>query len=93
MNPTDIPFLSAASLADAIRQKEVSPVEATQAYLDRIDAVDGQLNSYITVCRDEALQAARQAEQAVSRGGQLGPLHGVPFAVKDQFWTRGLLTT
>lgn len=68
-------------------------MEATEAYLDRIDQVDGKLNSYITVTRDEALQAAREAERAVASGNHLGPLHGVPFAVKDQFWTRGILTT
>lgn len=93
MNLADIPFLSAAGLAERIRTKEVSPVEATQAYLERIQAVDGQLNSYITVCSDQALEAARAAEQAVACGDELGPLHGVPFAVKDQFWTRGILTT
>ena len=93
MTPHDIPFLSAAALADSIRGKQVSPVEATQAYLDRIETIDGRLNSYITVCRDEALAAAREAEQALARGDSLGPLHGVPFAVKDQFWTNGLLTT
>ena len=65
MTPSDIPFLSAASLAQSIRAKQVSPVEATQAYLDRIEALDGQLNSYITVCADEAMAAARQAEQAL----------------------------
>ena len=93
MNKTDIPFLPAIRLGELIRGKEVSPVEATEAYLDRIDAVDGRLNSYITVCREEALDAAREAERAVSRGDDLGPLHGVPFAVKDQFWTEGVLTT
>ena len=93
MTPSDIPFLTAASLAESIRSKQVSPVEATKAYLDRIEAVDGQLNSYITVCGDEALAAAREAEGAITRGDSLGLLHGVPFAVKDQFWTRGLLTT
>ena len=60
-------------------------MEATEAYLDRIDQVDGKLNSYITVTRDEALQAARRAERTVASGNHLGPLHGVPFAVKDQF--------
>ena len=93
MSPNDIPFLPASALAESIRAKEVSPVETTQAYLDRIAAVDSQLNSYITVCGDEALAAAREAEHAVARGDSLGPLHGVPFAVKDQFWTKGLLTT
>jgi aspartyl-tRNA(Asn)/glutamyl-tRNA(Gln) amidotransferase subunit A len=93
MNKADIPFLSAAALGDLIRKKEISAVEASVAYLDRIDAVDDQLHSYITVCRDEALQAAREAEQAIAHGEWRGPLHGVPFAVKDQFSTKGIRTT
>ena len=93
MNKADIPFLSAAALGELIHQKEISPVEAATAYLDRIDAVDGKLHSYITVCRAEALQVAREAEQALMRGKWRGPLHGVPYAVKDQFWTKGLRTT
>ena len=93
MNKADIPFLSATALGELIRKREVSPVEATEAYLERIDAVDGALHSYITVCRQAALQAARAAEQALTRGEYRGPLHGVPYAVKDQFWTRGVLTT
>jgi aspartyl-tRNA(Asn)/glutamyl-tRNA(Gln) amidotransferase subunit A len=93
MDKADIPFLSAAALDELIRKKDISPVEAATAYLDRIDAVDGELHSYITVCRDEALQAAREAEQAMARGEWRGPLHGVPYAVKDQFWTKGIRTT
>jgi aspartyl-tRNA(Asn)/glutamyl-tRNA(Gln) amidotransferase subunit A len=93
MNKADLPFLSAAALAKLIRQREVSPVEATEAYLDRIAAVDGKLHSYITICREEALQTARQAEAAIGRGEYLGPLHGIPCAVKDQFWTKGIRTT
>src|SRR5919108_1340058 len=93
MNKADIPFLSATALGELIRQREISPVEATEAYLERIDAIDGTLHSYITVCRQEALQAARAAEQELTRGEYRGPLHGVPYAVKDQFWTKGLLTT
>jgi aspartyl-tRNA(Asn)/glutamyl-tRNA(Gln) amidotransferase subunit A len=93
MDKADLPFLSASALGALIRNKEVSPVEATQAYLDRIAAIDGQLNSYITVCADDALQAARAAEQVLTRNDAVGPLHGVPFAVKDQFWSAGVLTT
>jgi aspartyl-tRNA(Asn)/glutamyl-tRNA(Gln) amidotransferase subunit A len=93
MNNAEMPFLSAATLGELIHKKEISPVEATTAYLDRITAVDGKLHSYITVCREEALQTAREAEQAIIRGDWRGPLHGVPFAVKDQFWTEGLRTT
>ena len=93
MNKADLPFLSAAALGELIRKQEVSPVEAAAAYLERIDAMDGKLHSYITVCRDEAMQAARAAEQAIMRGEWRGPLHGVPYAVKDQFWTKGIRTT
>jgi aspartyl-tRNA(Asn)/glutamyl-tRNA(Gln) amidotransferase subunit A len=93
MQKADLPFLSASALGTLLRQRDVSPVEATEAYLERIEAVDGALHSYITVCRDSALQAARAAEQAIKGGQYLGPLHGVPFAVKDQFWTAGILTT
>jgi Asp-tRNA(Asn)/Glu-tRNA(Gln) amidotransferase A subunit family amidase len=93
MHKADIPFLSATALGALIRQRQVSPVEATEAYLDRINTVDGKLHSYITVCREAALQAAREAEQAIARGNYRGPLHGIPFAVKDQFWTQGVLTT
>ena len=85
--------LSASELAGLIAAKEVSPVEVVAAYLDRIDRLDDELCSYITVCRDEALQAAKEAENAVLRGDSLGPLHGLPLAVKDQFETSGVLTT
>ena len=72
MDRIDIPFLSSVELGDLIRRQEVSHVEATRAYLDRIDQVDGKLNSYITVSRSEALQAAREAEKAILRGIHLG---------------------
>jgi|KNS12BottometaT_FD_k123_24708_1 aspartyl-tRNA(Asn)/glutamyl-tRNA(Gln) amidotransferase subunit A len=93
MDKQDIPFLSATQLSRLIQSKEVSPVEATEAYLDRIEKVDVKLNSYITVCRDEALKSAREAEQAIAAGRYLGPLHGVPVAVKDQCYTKGIRTT
>jgi len=93
MDREQIPFLSATQLGSLIKSREVSPVEATQAYLDRIEKVDGQLNSYITVCRDEALADARRAEGEIVAGGYKGPMHGIPVAVKDQFYTRGIRTT
>jgi aspartyl-tRNA(Asn)/glutamyl-tRNA(Gln) amidotransferase subunit A len=93
MTSHNLPFLSAAETAVAIQRRQVSPVEVVQAYLARIDRLDPTLHAYITVCRDEALAAARQAEQALMRGADLGPLFGVPVAVKDQFATRGILTT
>src|SRR5262252_8041735 len=93
MTRHDIPWLSAAETASAIKTKQVSPVVVVQAYLTRIERLDKPLHAYITVLHDAALAAARQAEQTVLRGGELGPLFGVPVAVKDQFWTKGILTT
>lgn len=93
MDSAAIPFLTVAMLSQLIQQREVSPVEVVQAYLDRIDQVDSKLNSYITVCREEALEDARRAEQAIVGGSYLGPMHGIPVSVKDQMKTRGILTT
>ena len=86
-------YLGAARQAALIRTKQLSPVEMMRAYLERIDRLDGRLRAYITVTRETALAAAREAEHAVMAGGPLGPLHGVAFAVKDQFATRGVRTT
>ena len=93
MNKSELPFLSAGDLSRLIQSKEVSPVEATEAYLDRIDALDFRYNSYLTVMREQALADARQAERDIGAGNYLGPLHGVPVAVKDQFWSKGVRTT
>ncbi len=93
MNKSEIPFLTATELSEKIRSREVSPVEATEAYLERIDALNPTLNSYITVMADEAMAAAQEAEASIASGGYLGPMHGVPVAIKDQFLTRGVLTT
>ena len=93
MNKADIPFLSATELSQLIETKEVSPVEATEAYLERIDALDFKYNSYLTVCHREALQAAREAEEAIVRDNYLGPMHGIPVAVKDQLWSKGIRST
>ncbi len=93
MERSEIPFLSASELARLIESREVSPVEAAEAYFERIAEVDGKLNSYITVTRDQALEAARRAEAEIAAGNYRGPLHGVPVAVKDQFNTAGILTT
>ena len=93
MDSTEIPFLPATELSALIRSGDVSPVEAAEAYLDRIGQIDGKLNSYITVCRDEALAEAQQAENEIAAGNYRGPMHGLPVAVKDQFYTKGIRTT
>ena len=93
MDRADIPFLSAAELGRLIKDKEVSPVEAVEAYLERIDDLDFKFNAYFTVCRKEALKGAQDAEQAILKGNYLGPMHGIPVAAKDQFWSKGIRTT
>jgi len=93
MDKKELPFLTASQLSRLIETKEVSPVEATEAYLDRIEAVDPKLNSYITVTGEQALEAARKAEHEIATSQHRGPLHGVPMAVKDQFNTAGIRTT
>ena len=89
----DLAFLSARRIAALVRERAVSPVEITQLYLDRIGRLDAELRAYITVVPEAALESARRAEAAVLRGEALAPLHGVPYAVKDQFDTAGVRTT
>ncbi len=89
----DLRFLPAADLAAAIARRKISPVDAVKAVLDAIDEKK-TLNAWVTVDADAALKAARAAERAVMRRGvRLGPLHGVPFGVKDLVITKGVRTT
>ncbi len=90
---TELAYRSATELAGLIRARTASPVEVAQAYLARIDRWSDALGAYVTVCRERALDEARAAEQALGHGAPVGPLHGVPFAVKDQFDTAGVRTT
>ncbi|MCY4239799.1 MAG: amidase [Rhodospirillaceae bacterium] len=90
---SDFPWMSAAAMAEAIRSRRLGPVEITQAYLDRIDRLNPQFHAYVSVYPDQALQAARVAEAAVARGDSLGPLHGVPLAIKDLFLVTGMMRT
>lgn len=89
---TDLHYLELVELARRIHSKEVSPVEVTRAQLARIEALDGQLRSYALVLPEQALAQARQAEAEIARGEIRGPLHGVPIAVKDLCWTKGIPT-
>ena len=87
----EIIFSDATKLAELIRTKEVSPVEVVQAHLDRIAAVNPKINAIVTLA-DGALKAAKAAEAAVLAGDELGPLHGVPFTVKDSIDTMDVAT-
>jgi len=93
MDKADIPLLSVTQLSEFIKDRTISPVEAVESYLERIDNLNGRLFAYLTVNREGALQAARQSEQALDRGEYAGPLHGIPVAVKDQLNTAGIRTT
>jgi Asp-tRNA(Asn)/Glu-tRNA(Gln) amidotransferase A subunit family amidase len=89
----DLCFWSAADLATAIRTREVSPLEAFDAVANRIAAVNPQLNAYCTLGLDQARAGARAAEDTVARHLDLGPLHGVPIAIKDDLPVAGLACT
>jgi aspartyl-tRNA(Asn)/glutamyl-tRNA(Gln) amidotransferase subunit A len=90
---TDLLRLDLVSAARAVASGEVDPVALTTAYLDRAAEVDQELNAYVTLTGDQALDDARRARQAVADGRPLGPLHGVPVGVKDLFDTAGTRTT
>jgi aspartyl-tRNA(Asn)/glutamyl-tRNA(Gln) amidotransferase subunit A len=89
----DLCFLSATELRERINSKKVSPVEVVRAVLARADALQPELNCFITLCGDEAMAAAREAERKLMAGEPLGLLHGLPVTVKDIVNTRGVKTT
>lgn len=85
--------LTAAELGARIASREVSSEEVTQAHLDRIGEVDGDVRAFLLVDHDGALETARRIDSRIADGEKLGPLAGVPLAVKDLFCTKGLATT
>jgi amidase len=86
-------YASAKSLAQAIRAKEISSQEVVDAYLERIESVNPQLNAVVQVRADAARDQARAADQALAGGEIKGPLHGVPMTIKDSLDTAGIITT
>jgi amidase len=94
MTDRDLCFTPATELARLFRARKASPLEMMQAVLARIDAVNPTVNAYVTVAREQALQAARRATAALKKTGTaLPPLHGVPVSIKDLTPTRGIRTT
>lgn len=89
----DIVFLSAAEQSRLIRERKLSPVELIRASLTRIERWNPVLRAYITVLADRALAEAEAAERDIAAGRWRGPLHGLPFGVKDQLNTKGIRTT
>jgi aspartyl-tRNA(Asn)/glutamyl-tRNA(Gln) amidotransferase subunit A len=89
----DLHWLSVADVAELIAARELSPVELTKALLRRIEALEGEVNAFITVDGDAAMAAARNATDEITKSGAKGPLHGVPIALKDLFGVAGVRMT
>ena len=89
----DLLFSSAASIAQAIRGREVSVAETVEAHLRRIDEVNPKLNAVVQLASERAMDEARAADAALARGESLGPLHGVPITIKDSHDTEGIVST
>src|SRR6188768_4166684 len=90
---SDLHYLTLAESAELIRTRKLSPLELTDALLARIGTYQPQLSAFITVTGDLARAQAKQAEQEIAQGKYRGPLHGVPFALKDIYNTAGILTS
>jgi aspartyl-tRNA(Asn)/glutamyl-tRNA(Gln) amidotransferase subunit A len=93
MEASELCYLSLRSLGTLMQRRELSPVEATETVLDRVEKFDRQLNSFITPLRNQAMAQARAAEREILDGHYRGPLHGVPIAAKDLYYTKGIRTT
>jgi aspartyl-tRNA(Asn)/glutamyl-tRNA(Gln) amidotransferase subunit A len=90
---TDLHFLTIAEAASLIERHQLSPVTLTRAFLERVAAIDPQLNAYLLVTAEQALDQARAAEAEIMAGRYRGPMHGIPFALKDIYCTAGIRTT
>ncbi len=90
---TDLHFLTVAEAARLIERRQLSPVTLTRAFLERVAAIDPQLNAYLLVTAEQALDQARAAEAEIMAGRYRGPMHGIPFALKDIYCTAGIRTT
>ena len=93
MSNAELHYKPITEQAAMLRSGELSPVDLTQAYLDRIAALNGELGAYITVMDEHAMARARQAEAEMQAGEYRGALHGIPVAIKDIIYTKGVLTS
>src|SRR5260370_3201535 len=89
----EIVYLSVSELAKRIESKKLSPVDLTQAYLDRSQKFGPRFNAYALLTPEIALEQAKAAEKEIQRGHYRGPLHGIPYAAKDLLAVKGIPTT
>jgi len=89
----DLSKLTAHELHDMLKARKVSSREITRSVLDRISAVDPQVRAYMTITEEEALKAAQAIDEVIGQGTEIGPLTGIPVAIKDNMCTKGVLTT
>jgi Asp-tRNA(Asn)/Glu-tRNA(Gln) amidotransferase A subunit family amidase len=89
----DVAFASLRELGTRLRRREISSEEIVRIVIDRTQKLDPKLNSYITFLPEQALQQARAADDALRRGQDCGPLHGMPISLKDHIATAGVRTT
>lgn len=92
-NGFDIVSATIAQTSERLRRRELSPVEVTMATLDRIEALQSRLGCFTTLVAEHALQRAREAEQEIMHGRYRGPMHGIPYTLKDVVATKGIRTT
>jgi aspartyl-tRNA(Asn)/glutamyl-tRNA(Gln) amidotransferase subunit A len=90
---SDLAFATIQELSPLLAKKKLSPVELVESYLARIERLNQRFNAFITVTAEQALADARVAERELARGKRRGPLHGIPIALKDNIWTKGIRTT
>ncbi|MBM4299272.1 MAG: hypothetical protein FJ143_16160, partial [Deltaproteobacteria bacterium] len=93
MNDQGLENRTIATLAPEIEHRKVSVLELTQLFLQRIERVNPLVNAYLTIAAEQALADAAAADGEIAAGRYRGPLHGIPFSIKDNFATRGLRTT
>jgi len=93
MDKSNICFMAITELAKLIKQKQISPVEVTSVFLERIEKLDYKTNAFITIMADQAITDSKKAEQEIINGDYRGSLHGIPIGLKDLYYTQGVHNT